>query len=121
MTTEEINRRFAELAGMHYHTFPKTKKYKDIFGNIRLTNRGRKCSCGVHYNSRYKKPNPNYCSDPRLVLEVMRNRDDWLDFIQSVYDENRPLWSGLLDYTDLVMDKTGQLALRAIEWMEENQ
>jgi len=38
----------------------------------------------------------------------------------------RTLWkakdgSGLLDYTDLVMDKTGQLALRAIEWMEENQ
>jgi len=127
MTTEEINRRFAELAGMHYHTFPKTKKYKDIFGNIRLTNRGRKCSCGVHYNSRYKKPNPNYCSDPRLVLEVMMKRDDWPKFLLVVGSDRR--WCEYLAgyekrdtiCIDYISNKTGQLVLAAIKWMEENQ
>jgi len=107
MTTDQINKRFAELAGIHYHTFPKAKKYKDIFGNICLTNRGRKCLCGVRYNSRYKKPNPDYCADPRLVLEVMVEKGYW--------GKN---WGVTIEG---MLDKTGILALKAIEWMEENQ
>ena len=114
MKHEEINRRFCELAGIRWHE--------------RRTDTPYSCSCGEDFSGaahfywhKDSHPNRDFCADPRLVLEVMRNRDDWLDFIQSVYDENRPLWSGLLDYTDLVMDKTGQLALKAIKWMQKKK
>jgi len=122
MTTEEINKRFSELAGIHYHTFPKAKKYKDIFGNICLTNRGRKCSCGVHYNSRYKKPNLDYCAHPDLVLEEMKDRKDYFDFINTV-GRAVPVFTTVECFiaVDLIMDKTGLLALLAIRWMEEKK
>jgi hypothetical protein len=106
MTTEEINKRFAELAGQNYSEFSSIgldgKKY-------------------VHYFL------PDYCAHPDLVLEVMMKRDDWPKFLLVVGSDRR--WCEYLAgyekrdtiCIDYILNKTGQLALKAIKWMEEKK
>lgn len=63
----QLCKEFTELTGGHWHEFPRAQQYKDYFGNICNTNRGRRCACGVSFNSRYKSPNPTY-ENPADVL-----------------------------------------------------
>jgi len=106
MKTEEINKRFCELAGIEWIDRPDTM-----------------CPCCAD-NLSY---NADYCSDPRLVLEVMMKREDWPEFrdhsntIDGYYIEDI-FYVNLADYirVDFILDKTGQLALLAIRWMERS-
>lgn len=99
MNTDQINKRFAELAGIH----------------IDLDSDGQ-CSCGQFHS--LTNPIPDYCADPRRVLEVMMKREDWMgDFGFEVFIS--PTGDYGVISVDIILDKTGQLALKAIEWMEE--
>ena len=62
---------------------------------------------------------PDYCADPRLVIEAMRERDDWQEFgthylllagVKNIWEFGIPL--------DLMMNREGALALLALEWIE---
>ena len=68
---------------------------------------------------------PNFCSDPRLVIEAMREREDWREFYIWASDHGRAL-----DYNSqgtvfirmsIAMDKTGKLAKLATEWLKEKE
>ncbi len=69
--------------------------------------------------------NPDYCADPRLVIEAMRKREDWREFYIWASDHGRAL-----DYNSqgtvfirmsIAMDKTGKLAKLATEWIERRE
>lgn len=99
------NRRFAELAGIRWH---------DEIGNKVLY----KCSCGFQsvYTSdadKHFSSNPDFISDPRLVLEVMREREDWIDFMDFYI-----CISGDYIPIDIILVCTGKLLDLAIEWLE---
>ena len=112
------NRQFAELAGLKWHE----KKDKVTYGYA-------PCSCGklfgrgVDLINHIYRENPDYSADPRLVLEVMRKRADWIEFCNSIGAAETPDYSvGLNGYQmvdiDLILDKTGKLLDAAIKWME---
>ena len=60
-------------------------------------------------------PSPDYCGDPRLVIEAMRKRWDWEEFYDFLVHE-----CVIRELIDLIMDKTGRLAVLATEWMKEH-
>lgn len=70
-------------------------------------------------------PNPDYCGDPRLVLEAMRERykDDEYGFSHFLF--YLPIYGTyphlLREFSDLIMDKTGKLALLALEWLGQQE
>ena len=111
MTTTEINKRFAELVGLCWHEL--LVKHGAITG----------CSCGENRHTLYyAHQNPDYCADSRLVLEVMKGRKDYLAFLDSClppFTSSRAAVTA--HWVDIFMDKTAQLALKAIEWMEEQK
>jgi hypothetical protein len=95
MNTTEINKRFCELAGRHPFSYYGT--------DDKLIN---------EY--------PDFCAHPKLVLEVMMKREDWPEF----RDANKEIfYTDLADYVrvDYILNRTGQLALLAISWIEENK
>ena len=97
MTTEEINERFSELAGICWHEYDP-----EIGCGV---NRSFCTDCNADPScSNFK--NPDYCADPRLVLEVMMKLEYW--------GENWGVTIGSM------LDKTGKIALEAIKWIEEN-
>ena len=87
MTPEQINRRFAELAGLIPYTSPS----------------------GVERNDY-----PDFCADPRLVLEVMMKREDYQDFMYECFKGFDTL---INQFTELILDKTGKLVLSAIAYL----
>jgi hypothetical protein len=108
--TQEINRRLHEALGRCWHERPK--QGYDI-PNIHYDPSCPKCGANTE-----KVMNPDYCSDPRLAIEAMQERDDWDAFMY---------WQGFCESSimpkywipiDLMMDTTGNLALLAIEWLE---
>lgn len=115
MKHEEINRRFCELAGIRWHE--------------RRTDTPYSCSCGEDFSGaahfywhKDSHPNPDFCADPRLVSDVMKGRKDYLAFLDSClppFTSSRAAVTA--HWVDIFMDKTGQLALKAIEWMEEQK
>lgn len=109
MNKEQINKRFCELAGIHWHHYIEDDNFVLI------------CSCG-HKTYFYENccANPDFCDDPRLVLEVMMKREDFTGFLNSL-DGRIGDWQDLLEWFiyNYMIDKTGQLALKAISWMEE--
>jgi hypothetical protein len=109
MTKEDINKRFAELAGICWHEC----EYEVVDGFTKWV-------CGKCNKSRNTSdPDPNdYCSDPRLVLEVMMKREDWHPFF---IDMGLPVMKGHYCIPIYwMLDKTGKFALKAIEFMEKN-
>ena len=102
MTTEEINRRFAELVGVEWHDVVCASPGDYL------------CSCGKRFESSgdyvlHLPPyyhTPDYCANPVLVLEVMMKLEYW--------GENWGVTIGSM------LDKTGKIALEAIKWIEEN-
>ena len=90
MTTQEINKRFAELAGLYHYD-----------GELKI---------GIYHISICNSDGPfDFCAFPVKVLEVMMNREDCHDFLQTL-DE-------LID--DYMTDTNGLLAMKGIEWMED--
>jgi hypothetical protein len=107
------NKRFAELCGIFWHE-PKTQR------NINL---GWKCSCGEH-NCRFV--NPDYISDPRLVLREMKKQPmdtRHLFYAKLIYRGNE------VDAIDddgtiprlYMTDTTGLLLDKAIAFMERRK
>ena len=101
MTTEQINRRFAELSEISWHELDDFK-FGAYFCSCRHQSPTREMLA-----SHIKKLNPDYCSDPELVLEVMKKRDDFIAF------------ASYLDW-GLLRDKE-YIILAAIKWMEEKK
>ena len=62
---------------------------------------------------------PNYCDDPRLVIEVMREREDFDEFIDIGIQSQK--WFEADDWIDLFMDRTGKLAVLATEWINKQK
>ena len=66
--------------------------------------------------------NPDYCADPRLVIEAMQEREDWPKFVYYIASSHL---STILDSTyaviNLIMDRTGELAKLATEWLKEKE
>ena len=70
-------------------------------------------------------PEVDFKSDARLVIEAMREREDWREFYIWASDHGRAL-----DYNSqgtvfirmsIAMDKTGKLAKLATEWIERGK
>jgi len=99
---EQINKRFCELAGIHWHHYIEDDNFVLI------------CSCG-HKTYFYENccANPDFCDDPRLVLREMVRLNCAGEFMMYCTGVR-----GHVLITDM-LDKTGQLALKAIKWMEE--
>lgn len=112
---DDLNRRLHEALGKCWHRgFTTTYRTPDTLADFKCYN------CGLtqeirEYGEEYN-PNPDYCADPRLVIEVMMEREDWLEFaahylIVDVHSQEDGI------QIDLIMDKTGKLAKLAIEWL----
>lgn len=75
------NRRFAELAGICWHELVRQQIKPGV----------KECSCGkIIYNNGFsghiKDSNPDFCADPREVLKVVMERDDWIEFLDWLRD-----------------------------------
>jgi hypothetical protein len=99
MTTEQINRRFSELAGI-----------QPI-----LHDRYDKNGCLVQ-DEIFK----DYCAHPDLVLDVMMPMEGFGDYLAYLCATNYNQCLGALVPVEYMRDKTGKFALLAIKWMEEN-
>lgn len=69
----------------------------------------------------YAEVIPNYCDDPRLVVAVMREREDWdefadIHFIPAITGDGKRMFY-ISEY--LIMDRTGKLAKLATEWLNK--
>ena len=63
---------------------------------------------------------PDYLKNPWLVLKEMMKREDCFRFLDSLF----PTWTHSRDavsahLVDYILDTTGLLAMRAIEWLEK--
>lgn len=111
MTTAEINKRFCELAGICWHE--------------RRTDTPYSCSCGEDFSGaahfywhKDSHPNPDFCADPRLVLAVMMKQENFGEFLREIGGNGDDIEYAPCVPISLILDKTGQLALKAISWME---
>ena len=110
MTSQEINERFAKLAGICWHKF---SHYDNTLIAI--------CTCGKHYHAYdHVINNPDF-SDPREVLRVMKKRDDWDVFAYRCLSKGMStktreiVYSIPVDYITI----PGKLRDVWIEWMEK--
>jgi hypothetical protein len=114
MTTTEINKKFAELAGIPWH-----EKEWIPGGGLQC-----KCGCGIDVygkdNHSYQQiitfpTNPNYCADPRLVLRNMKDIDGFLSYLIDTHEAD----SKLLMLVDLILDESGKMAEYAIKYLDK--
>jgi hypothetical protein len=113
MNTTEINKRFCKLAGLCWHEETGWKN-EEVFPSI------DEQQYKVQYKIRYV--NPDFCADPRLVREVLMKREDWY-LLQRKLTNDCP---GGDDETEFflktyLLDTTGLLAIKAIEWLKEQR
>ena len=110
----EINKAFHEAAGKCWH-----KRDWGRVGEILDTRvKSLPCKkCGVEISMNYI--DPDYCDDPRLVIEVMRERKDFDEFIDIGIQSQK--WFEADDWIDLFMDRTGKLAKLATEWLNQQK
>ena len=114
---DKLCREFTELTGGHWHEFPRAQQYKDYFGNICNTNRGRRCACGVSFNSRYKSPNPTY-ENPADVLKAMMKRDDYDDFLRELQKNH---WLEIEEFIEKYIIEPDELMHVAVEFLKEER
>ncbi len=100
------NRRFHELIGKCWHE-----------ANYSI---GTACIC-LKCKKEFKY-NPDYISDPRLVLREMMQRRDWTQFVDVI-----GMWlnrtTGIMSehiLLDCILDQTGLLLEKAIKWLEKD-
>jgi hypothetical protein len=95
MTTTEINKKLAELLGVE----PKTIHFGTVF---------------PHYLNVW----PDFCTDPRLVLDELDRKGNLDQFVDSLWTmASRPYAIPVL----YIRNTTGLLAAKACEWLEHNQ
>jgi hypothetical protein len=70
---------------------------------------------GKYWFKHCPQENPDYCADPRLVIEAMREKGLLEEFL--FYLSKEQYTSGVS--INLIMDKSGKLALLGIEWLKE--
>jgi len=107
----DINRRLHLALGKCWH---ENTRYS-IFSGCRIYSYGS-CPCGKWY---CEAKNPDYCADPRLVIEAMREHCCLLDFLMYAGffpQDGHADESWLIEY---IMDKTGKLTKLATEWLKE--
>lgn len=115
---DNTNKAFHEAARKCWHE-ELVKEVEDDSGFVTYI-----CSCGSCYSFRdhikkhIAESNPDYCDDPRLVIEVMRKREDWDEFC--IFVEQK-CWYDAYPWIDLFMDKTGKLRDLALEWLEKEK
>ena len=67
---------------------------------------------------------PTTPTTPRLVIEVMRERGDFGEFIASIFSIPRGYFPYLFTFCmdiDLIMDRTGKLRDLALEWINKQK
>lgn len=117
MTNQDINRRFAKLCGLCWHELTFYPVINDEFCAI--------CSCGKNFrwlpfaHDHERNSNPDFITDPRLVLREMDKHPQGRLFYASLiygigFDEQDD--EGYIS-RDLMTDTTGLLVKAAIEWI----
>ena len=107
--TQEINKAFHEAAGKCWHK----DDWVDGCAFVCV-------KCGTELEVGW---NPDYCADPRLVIKVMREREDWDEFADTYFipaitgDGKRMFYIS----EHLITDKTGKLAKLATEWINKQK
>ena len=109
-----VNRRLHEAFGHCWHeSFVVVQPYIE-YEQDRIV----KCVHCEKQGSQSDLSNPDYAADPRLVLREMMKREDYKRFLGSIRVD--------LNYDDVpyieifyIMDTTGELRDRAIEWLEK--
>jgi hypothetical protein len=125
MTTNEINKQLHEALEKCWHE-PEIlhTTVKNISGIIGTTTGFGSWICKKCHRVINDCSNPDYCADPRLVIEAMMERPDfalWMAHLEYIGDNIEATdWDHTVDI-DLIMDKTGKLALLAIEWMRKEK
>jgi hypothetical protein len=121
MNAQDSNRRFAKAAGICRHM---VRNYSLIRDHREVS--PPTCSCrktfftDVSLEMHIKRENPDFCADPRLVLEVMMKREDWLEFWESTGWNDAHFGEQELSIPiSYILDTTGLLALKAISWLEK--
>ena len=111
------NKELHELLGLHWHEY--MWKDDDTIPGGGLF----ECGCGhkTHFQWSFKI-NPDYASDPRLVLREMMKREDWESFQEEVCIGvgEGGMWSWGF-HADLILDTTGKLRDLAIRWLKEGK
>ncbi len=69
----------------------------------------------------HKKLNPNFISDPLALLRLMREREDWPEFIDTVGMYGKGLYPPPHIRVDLILDTTGNLLEAVWEWLKQNE
>jgi hypothetical protein len=105
MTTTEINKKLAGLLGICWHEKVKITANAEIL-----------CFCGRvwfpnGFSGHCKDNNPDFCTDPRLVVREMMKREGFVAYLEERYS--------LQDIFCFLTDTTGKLAVKAIEWLEK--
>jgi hypothetical protein len=115
---EVLNRKLHEALGHCYH------EWKRVTVDPKSSYQCQKCWVEI------KEPyNPDYVSDPRLVLREMQKREGFSCFLSFLMfgSENDCLEDELiyaeatLQIVDLILDDTGKLAQLALDWLEREK
>ena len=113
MEAQEINRRLHEALGKCWHE--TERRY--VAGDIKSV--CKKCNA---YGFPILQSNPNYCADPRLVIEAMIGRRDWIKFLKHITNHCMSGYASINNFTrDRIMDRTGKLAVLATEWINKQK
>ena len=101
---DAINKEFHELLGRCWHEKDDVQYWKC-----------KKCGGGMSLVIY-----PNYADDPRLVIEVMMERKDWIKFLQYITNHCLSGYAAINNFTrDLITDRTGKLRDLALEWIKQ--
>lgn len=102
--TDEQNRELHELLGLCWHDFVDADGY---------------CTCGEYHTAIRGFMNPDYATDPRLVLREMMKREDWSEFISAIYCSSSRTNECSIEWAfSLILDTTGLLRDKAIEFLK---
>ena len=117
--TQEINKAFHEAAGKCAHKWEVDKYWKSRGATVFY------CKCGASYEQGVPKPTvPDYADDPRLVIEVMREIGLYEKFASTIcFSTSASVTPGEIYWIniDLIMDRTGKLAVSATEWLNQQK
>jgi len=107
MTEQQINKRFAELAGICWH--PRESIIRDLTDRLIC----RKCGQSIRLEQ-IDESNPDF-TDAREVLKAIKDKDGFLTYL------NRNYWLSQEEIIELFTNTTGKLRDLAIQWMEEKR
>ena len=117
-----LNRHFAKLCGIPWHSHVSQKMMDDLNYST--------CSCGNSFPSvaslysHIKRKNPNFISDPRLVLREMdKHPKGKLFYAKLIYmgDDVEAIDDDGLISRHYLTDQTGMLVKAAIEFLEKEE